>query len=67
MIFEVTHIEFDFTDASDPVTEEYKQKLYDNVLGSHWEADDEDDLIEEITNGVGWCIKSIDYQHILTY
>ena len=26
-----------------------------------WEADDEDDLIEEITAASGWCIKSIDY------
>ena len=26
-----------------------------------WEADDEDDLIEEITASTGWCIKSIDY------
>ena len=26
-----------------------------------WEADDEDDLIEEITTSSGWCIKSIDY------
>ena len=26
-----------------------------------WEADNEDDLIEEITSASGWCIKSIDY------
>ena len=26
-----------------------------------WEADDEDDLIEEVTAASGWCIKSIDY------
>ena len=27
-----------------------------------WDADDEDDLIEEITTASGWCIKSIDYE-----
>ncbi len=27
-----------------------------------WEADDEDDLIEEITATSGWCIESIDYE-----
>ena len=27
-----------------------------------WEADDEDDLIEEVTTASGWCIKSIDYE-----
>ena len=26
-----------------------------------WEADNEDDLIDEITTATGWCIKSIDY------
>ena len=27
-----------------------------------WEADDENDLIEEVTAASGWCIKSIDYE-----
>ena len=35
-------------------------ELRDLALGV-WEADDEDDLIEEITAASGWCIKSIDY------
>lgn len=26
---------------------------------------DEDDLVEEITSATGWCIKSIDYRHVL--
>ena len=26
------------------------------------EADNEDDLVEEITSASGWCIKSIDYE-----
>ena len=35
-------------------------EIVKNSLGV-WEADDEDDLIEEITTAAGWCIKSIDY------
>jgi hypothetical protein len=31
-----------------------------------WIADDEEDLVEEITNATGWCIKSIDYRIILS-
>ena len=27
-----------------------------------WEADDEDDLVEEITANAGWCIKSLNYE-----
>ena len=73
MQFQITKIEFDFDDDSaievcfdDFLTDEYKQEIYDEILGSFWEADDEDDLIEEITCATGWCIKSIDYRHILT-
>ena len=68
MKFEITQIEFDFSDdiSYDPLTDEYKQSLIDETLEGVWEADDEDDLIEEITSATGWCIKSIDYRILLT-
>ena len=59
MQFQVTDIEFDFTD-DDELSSEEQQETIENCLGC-WEADDEEDLIEEITCAVGWCIKSIDY------
>ena len=37
-----------------------QQSIINDNLGV-WEADDEDDLIEEVTANSGWCIKSIDY------
>ena len=64
MKFNVTEIEFDLNDS---LSEEYQLTfddeiaLRDDALGV-WEADDEDDLIEEITTAIGWCIKSIDYE-----
>ena len=36
-----------------------------DTLETIWEAVDEEDLIEEITSATGWCIKSIDYRHVL--
>ena len=68
MQFQVTQIEFDFTDdiSDDPLTDEYKQSLVDETIEGIWEADDEEDLIEEISCASGWCIKSIDYNHILS-
>ena len=36
-------------------------EIRDLALGV-WDADDEDDLIEEVTTACGWCIKSIDYE-----
>lgn len=66
MQFQVTEIAFDFDDSFDePLTDEYKEELRDGVFGTIWEADDEDDLVEEITAATGWCVKSIDYRIIL--
>ena len=72
MNYNVTDIEFDFDDdeantvcnsdldtffiASNFV----RREVVEENLGV-WEADSEDDLIEEITAAAGWCIKSIDY------
>jgi hypothetical protein len=63
MNFNVTDIEFDFDDDyanGFDLTFDEEIELRDLTLGV-WEADDEDDLIEEITAATGWCIKSIDY------
>ena len=63
MKFLVTEVKFDFDegDIDAPITfEEQVQIIHDNL--GEWEADDEDDLIEEITTASGWCIKSIDYE-----
>ena len=64
MKYNVTEVEFDFNDS---LSEEYQLTfdeeiaVRDMALGV-WEADDEDDLIEEVTSASGWCIKSIDYE-----
>jgi hypothetical protein len=63
MQFQVTEIEFDF--ESYVWDESEQQQIIDETIGQIWEADDEDDLVEEITCATGWCIKSIDYRHIL--
>ena len=64
MKYNVTEVEFDFNDI---LSEEYQLTfdeeiaVRDMALGV-WEADDEDDLIEEVTTASGWCIKSIDFE-----
>ena len=65
MKFQVTYIQFDF-DNEDEMDAYDKDRLTSEMIGTFWEADDEEDLIEEITSGTGWCIKSIDYRHILS-
>jgi len=61
MKFNVTEVEFDFTDSQGTISFEDEIEARDLTLGV-WDADDEDDLIEEITAASGWCIKSIDYE-----
>ena len=68
MQFQVTQIEFDFDSDildTEEMTDEDCQEIIDETIGTIWEADDGDDLIEEITCATGWCINSIDYRHIL--
>ena len=64
MKFLVTDIEFDFnTDMPDyySVSFDDQESIINDNLGV-WEAEDEDDLIEEITANAGWCILSLDYE-----
>jgi hypothetical protein len=65
MQFQVTEIEFDFDDPDEEFTQHHYDKVTEETLNTIWEADDEEDLVEEITNSTGWCIKSIDYRIIL--
>jgi hypothetical protein len=64
-MYQVTYIEFN-CDDDDEMTAYDKDELSAEYIGTNWEADDEDDLIEEITCASGWCIKSIDYVHVLS-
>jgi len=67
MQFQVTQIEFDFDSDildTEEMTDEDCQEIIDETLSTTWEAYDEEDLVEEITNAVGWCIKSIDYRYL---
>ena len=64
MKFYVSDIEFDFnTDMPDyySVSHDDQQLIINDNL-CVWEADDEDDLVEEITANAGWCIKSLNYE-----
>ena len=65
MKFQITEIEFDF-DKEDEMDAYDKDRLASQTIGQIWDADDENDLVEEITSATGWCIKSIDYRHVLS-
>ena len=73
LTLQVTEVSFDFDEEDFPVEEQ--QQVVDDVLGNVFEVevdDDDDDeaiadvLVEEVTDYAGWCIKSLDYRHVLS-
>ena len=62
MKYNVTDIEFDFDDGNDgesyALTFDEEIAIRDSALGV-WEADNEDDLIDEITAATGYLINNI--------
>jgi len=61
-MYDVTDIEFDFDDGNDgesyALTFDEEIAIRDSALGV-WEADNEDDLIDEITAATGYLINNI--------
>ena len=63
MKFNVTEVEFDFDDdyaEKSKLTFDEEIEIRDLALGV-WDADDEDDMIDEITTATGYLIKNIYY------
>ena len=58
--FIVENIEFDFSDSMGTITEQEQEFITENTLGV-WHVTDEDELVDFITDSVGWCVKSIKY------
>ena len=61
----VTQIEFDFNDWYQrnwdfSLTLDEQNSITNDNLGI-WEVDNEDELVDKISDTLGWCIKSIDY------
>ena len=65
MKYNVTDIEFDFDDGikldDEKLTFDEEREIHDLALGV-WEANDEDDLLDEITAATGWLIQNIHYE-----
>jgi hypothetical protein len=64
MLFQVTDVRFDFILDDDELSPEEQLQIIEDVCSHQWEADDEDDLVEEITNATGWCILSIECDEV---
>ena len=66
MKFQITDIEFDLTEYCDEYidTEMLQGQLQKAYTKTSWDADDHDDLLEQISDASGWRINSIQYEEI---
>lgn len=74
---QITDIEFDFDDYDDAypdeINDDYKQQITEKYIGmivelDLFDGDDEevlDELLDEVSDSSGWCIKHIDFRHVL--
>ena len=65
MQFRVTEINIDFEDDNFELSPTEQSEIIDDVMSATWEASDPDDLVEEITSAIGFCVNSIDYCYVL--
>ena len=65
MQFRITQIDIDFEDDNFELSPTEQSEIIDDVMSATWEASDPDDLVEEITSAIGFCINSIDYCYVL--
>jgi len=56
--FIVEEIDFDFDD--EVISKDERIEITQDTIGV-WHVDNEDELIDKITDTMGWCIKSIKY------
>ena len=58
--FIVESIEFDFEDSQGVLPPDEQKFITENALGV-WHVDDEDELLEKISNTTGWLVSSCRY------
>ena len=65
MHYIVEDIEFDFEDSQGTISQEEQKFIIDNAIGLWFIEsaceDPEEELIDKITDTMGWCVKSIKY------
>ena len=66
MKFQITEIEFDLTEDCDEYidTEMLQGQLQQAYTETSWDADDHEDLLDQISYKSGWGINSIQYEEI---
>ena len=65
MQYRIKQINIDFEDDNFELSPTEQSEIIRDVMSATWEASDGDDLVEEITSAIGFCVNSIDYCYVL--
>ena len=60
--YRVNTIAFDFTDDDFELPPEIQQEFIIDCQKRVWDVEEEDDLVDAITEFYGFCVSSIDYE-----
>ena len=66
MKLQILNIEFDLTDDCGEYidTEMLQEQLQRVYKGQFWDVNEEDELVDLISDKSGWCVNSIQYKEI---
>lgn len=62
--YKVTEVQFDFQDDDFELPVQQQLDLIQDCKNSVWTVDEEDDLVDAITDHYGWCVQSIEYEEV---
>jgi hypothetical protein len=63
---QITDIEFDidYEDFDQDDSELLQERLQSVYIGQFWDVNEEDELVDMISDKSGWCVTSINYRHV---
>ena len=66
MKLQITDIEFDLSDDCGEYidTELLQDRLQSVYIGQFWDVNEENELVDLISDKSGWCVNSINYKEI---
>lgn len=58
-VYKINQVEFDFDEGMSEATQ---RQIVTDAKNYRYVVDDEEDLVDEVSDYIGWCVLSIDYE-----
>lgn len=65
MPYQITEVEFDFTDdLGKSIPKIIQDRIRNNTIGKVYYAESPDFIADEISDDTGWCVRSLSYNDV---